>query len=883
MNLKSFKSALLLTAAILLVSCLEEQVFVPDSSLQTFTAEITEPMESLQTRTCVDVRNPNTTFIGLQWQPDDYIGVYSQDGNSRNVVFKCSAETNMPQAEFSGQMTGTPYYAYYPYSEVNNTTSMTSIIGTVQAEQEFNPETGTLVSDYKYGIRATDGSNKFYFKQMFTMLRITVDASGTGLENERLNNILLTVTDASGKTRPIAGDFTFNVTNGNWSAGTNTSNSVNMPWTTRPVLENGKTYLGFITVMPVVKAGDKISLEVTTEGHKASFTADCKIDFQAGYVYNIPLTLSEYAKSDKFNYTEKVFDRPTFTAFNFDVDNNSSKLLNNELVWNSSKHTPSFSDVTSIKASINDVTDEITLTIPYLYDFKLKPTFTVAGNGVVVKVNGVTQESETSEVDFTQPVTYSLTTSEGASRDYTVKITNTGLPVAIIKHSKSGSYSKEYEGGLFGSSIGGTLVNEFVNFMIRGKKADWVTDDHITIYKADGTLDCEVDGGVRLRGNTSKVYPKKPFAMKFNEKKSVLGMPKHKRWVLLANWLDHSMIRNAVAFDIAHAIEAAWRNSGGVIGDGIPWNVHGQNVELIVIDKDGNAHHVGNYLLCEQIKIDGNRLDIKDPYDVEEPGADDYTQYGHLLEVDGNYDEKSQFKTNKSVPFMFKDEVTSGILNSVKTKVQSIETNIYNGNFEEAYKSLDINSVIDQWLIWELAMNREYGDPRSVYMYMDGDGKLCAGPVWDFDRGTFQNQDLAKGLGNSDSYRIKYDDEWICWRTQESESYSYIWYKKLIADPIFQQRVQERWAVIKPYLDMIVDQIYYYGETQAESYKFDSKMWPTYRDDVKKYKSDFKDWSGDEELGQNGNYQEVIGNFVTVYNERLSGMNELITSGTFTK
>jgi hypothetical protein len=419
--------------------------------------------------------------------------------------------------------------------------------------------------------------------------------------------------------------------------------------------------------------------------------------------------------------------------------------------------------------------------------------------------------------------------------------------------------------------------------MIRGKKADWVKDDHITIYNADGTLDCEVDGGVRLRGNTSKVYPKKPFALKFNEKKSVLGMPKHKRWVLLANWLDHSMIRNSVAFDIAQIIEYAWRNSGGAIGDGIPWNVHGQNVELIVIDKDGDAHHVGNYLLCEQIKIDSNRLDIQDAYDVEEPGADDFTQYGHLLEIDGNYDEASKFKTSKSVPFMFKDEVTSNILNSVKEKVQRIETNIYNGNFEDAYEDLDINSVVDQWLIWELAMNREYGDPRSVYMFMDGDGKLCAGPVWDFDRGTFQNQDNATSLGNSISYRVKPDNEWICWRTQESETYSYIWYKQLIKDPIFQETVQKRWTVIKPYLDMIVDQIEYYGQTQAVSYTFDSAMWPTNTSDIKKYKSDFKDWSGDEQLGAKGNYQEVINNFITVYKERLAGMDALITSGTFTK
>ena len=262
-----------------------------------------------------------------------------------------------------------------------------------------------------------------------------------------------------------------------------------------------------------------------------------------------------------------------------------------------------------------------------------------------------------------------------------------------------------------------TTHNQFVDFWIRGKDTDWVEDDQITVYNADGTVDCSVTGGARLRGNTSQVYPKKPFALKFTEKKSVLGMPKHKRWVLLANWLDHSMIRNTVAFDIAQSIEKAWRENGSIEA-GVPWNVHGKNVELIVVDKDGDAHHVGNYYLCEQIKIDENRLNISKPY---EDGGN-----GYLFEIDTNYDENYKFKTSNGVPFMFKDDVTDAIVSSVKTKIQGIETNINNGNFDAAFSDLDINSVIDQMLILELAMNREYADPRSVYMFVNDEGKfLC--------------------------------------------------------------------------------------------------------------------------------------------------------------
>lgn len=882
MDSKFLTTAVLIATAAIFVSCIEEDALGPDSTptYQTLTAEMTGPAETQQTKTCVDVRNPNTGFIGFLWQPNDEIGVFSQDGNSLNANFKCTAEQNAPQAEFGGEMSGSPYYAYYPYSVDNNNCEITALKGTLSAEQEFNPTTGALVCDYKYGTRTSEDANTFNFKQLFTMLRITLNASETGLEGERLNSITLRVTDANGNVRPICGDFTFSAVDGSWAAGSNTSGSISMPWTTRPTLSNGKTYLGFITLMPVVKVGDKLHIEVISEGHKASFTADCKVEFKAGYVYDLPLALKAISENSKFGYAEETIERPSIETFVFEVSKNGDKLINNKLVWNSSSHTPSFTNVSSYTATVNNDTDEITLTIPYLYDFKLKPTFTVTGSGVVVKANGQEQENGATEVDFTHPVTYSLVNDKGASRDYTVKITNTGLPVVVINQSTTGNFDKVYKD--FWAQISGKApYNQFVDFMIRGKDTEWVVDDQITIYNSDGTVNLETTlCGTRLRGNTTQEYPKKPFAIKLTKKKPVLGMPEHKRWVLLANWLDHSMIRNNVAFDIAQVIEYAWRDSGGAIGNGIPWNVHGQNVELVFIE-NGEAHHVGNYYLCEQIKIDGNRLDIKDSYEdvIEGNASPSLADCGYLLEFDSKDDTDPYFNTSNGIKVKFKDDKINGtaLFDEVKKKIQGIEDLLDAGNYTAAYEQLDINSVIDQWLIWELTFNREYGDPGSVYMYMNGNGMLCAGPVWDFDRGTFQNQENAQDLGNSN--RIKPDNEWMCWRSAET----YIWYKQLIKDSTFQATVQKRWAVIKPYLDMIVGQIEHYGQTQAVSYTFDSTMWPTNTSDIKKYKSDFTDWSGDEQLGANGNYQEVINNFVAVYQERLASMDALITRGTFTK
>ena len=79
---------------------------------------------------------------------------------------------------------------------------------------------------------------------------------------------------------------------------------------------------------------------------------------------------------------------------------------------------------------------------------------------------------------------------------------------------------------------------------------------------------------------------------------------------------------------------------------------------------------------------------------------------------------------------------------------------------------------------------------------------------------------------------------------------------------------------------MVVSQIDYYGQTHAVSYSYDSAMWPTNKADGQAWKSGFSDWSGDEQISD---WNQLITNFKTVYQERLNGMDALINSGKFTK
>ena len=391
MRFKYLRTVATMAAAVFLGSCVEEEMVGDDFSRnQKITVEIPEFIDEQSGRSCVDVKNSTSSATSFLWQPNDKIGVFTKDGSFGNVLFTNTSKKNVASADFTGEMSGTPYYAYFPYSPDNDGRAVTDLKGTILTEQTYNLNEGTLSCAYKYGVRKDGTTNQFKFNQLFTMLRITVDASGTGLQGERLNKVVLTITDKNGNQRPICGDFTFNAVDGTWKATDNTSGSLSMPWTTRPTLAKGRSYIGYVHIMSCVEAGDKLSVEVIGEGRKASFTATLKKTFKAGYVYGIPLTLKTYAANvSSYGYTETEIDRPTITKFDFEVANNEGKLLNNKLVWSSSKHTPSFSDVSSYSATIDNDKNEISLTIPYLYDFKLKPTFTVSSDNSKVMLNCV--------------------------------------------------------------------------------------------------------------------------------------------------------------------------------------------------------------------------------------------------------------------------------------------------------------------------------------------------------------------------------------------------------------------------------------------------------------------------------------------------------------
>ena len=898
-----------LLAVSLAVSCAEDDIAnsVPDE------VEMVAGLEApfIDSQSSIDVKDTRTVVVegsgydegfGTKWLPKEKIGVYSS--YSKNVEFTGTNTKNSESVTFRGLLIGSAKYAYYPYSKENNGVSYDKVKGSIPVVREYHTSNAELPYDYRIGsVRSSNLlSTSFNFNRLVSILQIGVNATGTPLEGGRIVSVSMKVNNS----RNISGNFTMNLQRRTLTlaAQNEDCDSMLLYWSNNPTLSNGITRYAYTTVLPAIKKGDKLTFVVETATSKATVETTSTVDHIAGGLYNIPLNLASFEdvefdniQGDGDDSEEQPEEKPTsdikILSMKFEVEKNPGKILGRRLKFNTSTGKPGYETVTEEVCTIDQENQKITLYLPYLNNRKLVPTITTTEGAMIAYEDGLI-ESGVTEVDFFKYKQIAVGNELGEMTMYDVELTNTGLPVIVI-NQESGTTSTETNSDYINASNAWFAAT---GAKWQPKDSDWEQEsgvDWFAAYYPDGSIGLRdkygslvntdaIDASTRVRGNVTQQMPKKAFAVKLKEKSRVLGMPAHKRWVLLANWKDRTIMRNEVAFGIADVFKKQFPN------DGLAWNPSGQHVELVY-----NGVHVGNYYLCEQIKIDETRLNITSP-DGADTGTD-YTQYGYLFEIDGNYDEPSKFKTSKELPFMFKDEVSNTILNNIKTKVQRIETNIYKNTaegFDAAFTELDINSVIDQMLVLELAMNREYGDPRSVYMFMDKDGKLSGGPVWDFDRGTFQNPTKAEALCDSKGpkgssgkyYRVKSYDEWLYWRDgeyQETDSYSYVWYRGLAKSEAFKAKVQERWTVIKPYLDMIPGVIEQYGEDLTASYKYDSAMWPVTKDDIRKYKSDFNDWSGDETLGADGNYQEVINNFVTVYQERLAGMNTLITSGKFTK
>ncbi|MBP3495114.1 MAG: CotH kinase family protein [Clostridia bacterium] len=238
----------------------------------------------------------------------------------------------------------------------------------------------------------------------------------------------------------------------------------------------------------------------------------------------------------------------------------------------------------------------------------------------------------------------------------------------------------------------------------------------ITVFDKTGDKHVfEQSARIRGRGNSTwNRFDKKPYRIKFDYKQNLFGFGGAKDWVLLADYMDKSLLRNFLAFKIAGEFSS------------LEASPDCQSVELYL-----NNEYRGVYLLCEQIEVNEHRVEVSE----DTSGVDT----GYLVEMDewndGTYVWVPDYlnKNRKyGVKFPNNSELTEAHKIFIDDYLTKCMETISASDYDEVLKYVDVDSFAQAYIVFEMFKCPDV-DYSSFYLYKEAGGKLYCGPVWDFD------------------------------------------------------------------------------------------------------------------------------------------------------
>ena len=370
-----------------------------------------------------------------------------------------------------------------------------------------------------------------------------------------------------------------------------------------------------------------------------------------------------------------------------------------------------------------------------------------------------------------------------------------------------------------------------------------VSAAEVTVLTADGQTD--YNGRVEQfkgHGNSTWARPKRSYKMYLQQKNSLLGMDKCKKWVLLSNVVDDSMMRNKLFTDMAkscgleHTMDNAW-------------------VDLYI-----DGEYRGLYLLSEKIDINSENFDIgdleKETKALNEEDIDSFERYEHFYgsmriqgweipeepeDISGGYliesdyeerliDEASHFTTTQKEHFVVKSPEYASVMQItyIALFVQEFEDGIVaedgiNGRGLHYSQYIDMESFAKRYVLDEISKNLDSGFSSYFCYKPKSENKLYAGPIWDYDTslGNHGGWGLVEELSDPNGFYVN----------------KYNWAEYLYAQPDFYEQVlYEYGKYFEPYIrkaDRIIDD--YTKEIEAAAY-MNGMMWSEmdWREEVEK-------------------------------------------------
>lgn len=813
----------------------------------------------------------------LAWEAGDVIGCFA--GISGNVRF---TNTEEAPTSFKGTLLAKPeeYFFYFPYDKAA-TAEDNVVTSTYPAEQALNvgdftatPPMVANSSDLSAGVTFLNGCGLLKFTISTDVARTLLRAEFSGNNDEE-----------------IAGKYTIDMSSATPEMKIVSGGAKQIVMTGAVKMEASGSY-SFILPLPVTEFEEGITIRfLASDGKIATYRFDNKLSLARNKAIEIK------SKTLDFNEAADVFDVQSFSV---EIENNTVPATIDKDAKTITIAREGFINPQALKAS---------LTVLGATSVTLEPTVTI-GTENHQDDSGVLSDPTDFTMSLMMPRKLTIA-YENYSETYTVKfsqLTDTGLPVVYINTSTGKDVPVDAKD---------KWIKESEIYIDAAGKTSF---DGLMTYQDFANAKCEIKG----RGNTTwtwvensekltdgagnLVFPngaKRPYAIKLGSKGDVLNMGKHKRWVLLNNVADKSMIRNYIAFRTANALAEAGSKD---------WHPSGQLVEVVM-----NGMHRGNYLLCEQIKID-DKTRIKGKEYGDET-LEDGSEISYLLEGDRNWGhsltgsadetlfwnswrEKSSwdhsvggkidwlydadgvnvYPTNYTALGTAEDSYVDGNLyrlrwglkspddddlkedgmkestayKFISDKVTDVETFLFSEDFNDATLEainavINLDSFIEYWLVYEITTNHEPNNPGSCYMhYYNGDGRLYMGPVWDFDYGTFLNDAFTDGG--------RYDDKNNHFLIANS-----LWYCRLLQNEAVQRYIiEQKWPEYKEKALAVADEV---GELEtylAKSSEYNFAMWPI--------QSGYTDPNGE----QNKTFEEALKRIEDNMKDRIGHLDALI-------
>lgn len=292
----------------------------------------------------------------------------------------------------------------------------------------------------------------------------------------------------------------------------------------------------------------------------------------------------------------------------------------------------------------------------------------------------------------------------------------------------------------------------------------------------------------RVRGQTSTEFDKKNYRLELRDETGedadypLLGMPAQSDWVLHGPFADKSLLRNALAYGLGRDM--------GLIAPRFAFAELYLNTDGSAVDADD---YVGVYLLVETVKNCRERLDLAqlDTTDTALPAISG--GYVFKFELDVAEEPILPCTAPRGSPCWTDLEVYDpSPLNPeqrewLRAHLQRFHDVLFGADYADpvdGYASfIEVASFVDYMILQEVLRNLD-AYIRSFYLHRDRDGKIVAGPLWDYN--------LIAGAGCCGSTPVEGFQHAIA-RNGDANG----WLQRMVTDPAFAAQLGARYAELR--------------------------------------------------------------------------------------